>query len=138
MILNSLQVPTFSYPRFVQLLQLSCYSKYIISGLVISIGGLQDSLRKASLSALLDYLQSTETEGQNNSREFALSTDILWVLQNYKRCDRVIIPTLKVITPKLMMIIAYLHDWGCASNFEHSTATKELRRKWDFSRVASL
>ncbi|KAL0347692.1 UNVERIFIED_CONTAM: Tubulin-folding cofactor D [Sesamum calycinum] len=54
--------PTFSYPRFVELLQVTCYSKYVVSGLVISIGGLQDSLRKASLSALLDYLQSTTIE----------------------------------------------------------------------------
>lgn len=85
--------PTFSYHRFVQLLQFSCYSKYLTSGLVISIGGLQDSLRKASLGALLDYVQITES----GDREFCLSSDILWVLQNYKRCDRVTIPTLKTI-----------------------------------------
>lgn len=92
-----MQVPTFSYPHFVQLLKVSCYSKYVASGMVISIGGLQDSLRKASLSALLDYLQNTTTEGHDASREPSLSMDILWILQKYKRCDRVIIPTLKVI-----------------------------------------
>lgn len=92
-----MQVPTFSYPRFVQLLKVGCYSKYVVSGLVISIGGLQDSLRKASLSALLDYLQNTITEGSDASKEPSLSADILWVLQKYRRCDRVIIPTLKVI-----------------------------------------
>lgn len=86
------QDPTFSYHRFVQLLQCSCYSKHLVSGMVISIGGLQDSLRKASLSALLDYVQMAEA----GDREFCLSSDILWVLQNYKRCDRVVIPTLKV------------------------------------------
>lgn len=94
-----MQVPTVSYPRFVQLLKVSCYSKYVVSGLVISIGGLQDSLRKASLSALLDYLQSTITEGHDDSRELSLSMDILWILQKYRRCDRVIVPTLKVILP---------------------------------------
>ncbi|KAF8380470.1 hypothetical protein HHK36_027956 [Tetracentron sinense] len=91
-------VPAFSYPRFVQLLQLSCYSRSVLSGLVISIGGLQDSLRKASLTALLRYLQVTETEEEeSSSREFMLGTDLLWVLQRYKRCDRVIIPTLKTV-----------------------------------------
>lgn len=72
---------------------------YVVSGLVISIGGLQDSLRKAALGALLEYLQATESkhEKDTNSSEFSLSTDILWVLQKYKRCDRVIIPTLKVL-----------------------------------------
>lgn len=94
-----MQVPTVSYPRFVQLLKVSCYSKYVVSGLVISIGGLQDSLRKTSLSALLDYLQSSITEGHDDSRELSLSMDILWILQKYRRCDRVIVPTLKVILP---------------------------------------
>ncbi|KAJ8565468.1 hypothetical protein K7X08_008044 [Anisodus acutangulus] len=89
-------VPTFSYPRFLQLLGISCYSKYVISGLVISIGELQDSLRKASLSALLEFLQSTD-ENVNGSKEYNLSNDILWVLQKYKKCDRVVVPTLKTI-----------------------------------------
>lgn len=91
-------MPTFSYPRFVRLLQFSCYSRLVLSGLVISIGGLQESLRKASLSALLDYLQAIEIENQDErkSREYMLSTDMLWVFQQYKRCDRVIVPTLKV------------------------------------------
>lgn len=94
-----MQVPTVSYPRFVQLLDFRCYSKTLLSGLVVAIGGLQDSLRKASIAALLDYLQVSETANCNesNSRELNLSTDILWVLQHYKRCDRVITPTLKVI-----------------------------------------
>lgn len=87
-------MPTLSFPHFIQLLGLSCYSKYVVSGLVISIGGLQDSLRKASLGALMDYLQSAEN--QSDSREQSLSNDILWVLQMYKRCDRVTTPTLKV------------------------------------------
>ncbi|KAG9147740.1 hypothetical protein Leryth_014891 [Lithospermum erythrorhizon] len=89
-------VPTFSYPRFVKLLSISTYSKFVISGYVVAVGGLQDSLRKASLTALLDYLQMTELEELKVARELSLSKDILWVLQEYKRCDRVIIPTLKV------------------------------------------
>ncbi|PHT59125.1 Tubulin-folding cofactor D [Capsicum baccatum] len=89
-------VPTFSYPRFVQLLGISCYSKYVISGLVISISDLLDSLRKASLSALLEFLQSTD-ENVNGSKEYNLSNDILWVLQKYKKCDRVVEATLKTI-----------------------------------------
>lgn len=71
----------------------------MLSGLVISVGGLQDSLRKASLTALSEYLQASDTQKQTEkiSREVMLSTDILWVLQQYKKCDRVIIPALKVI-----------------------------------------
>ncbi|CAI9769528.1 unnamed protein product [Fraxinus pennsylvanica] len=132
-------VPTFSYPRFVQLLRLNCYSKYIISGLVISIGGLQDSLRKASLSALLDYLQSTETEGQYNSREFTLSTDILWVLQKYERCDRVIIPTLKTIeilfSKKILLNMEAQTTIFCAGVLD--SLAIELRRSKDFSKLCA-
>lgn len=94
-----MQVPTFSYPRFVQLLEVNCYSKYVMSGLVVSIGGLQDSLKRASLNALLDYLQTTATDGHDDSRVLSLSIDIVWVLQKYRKCERVIVPTLKVIIP---------------------------------------
>ena len=75
----------------------------MLSGLVISIGGLQDSLRKASLTALLEYLQVVESEDQNErSREYMLSTDMLWVLQQYRRCDRVIVPALKVVSDETL------------------------------------
>ncbi|WOG95485.1 hypothetical protein DCAR_0414804 [Daucus carota subsp. sativus] len=92
-------VPTYSYCRFVQLLQFSCYSKHVTAGLVISIGGLQDSLRKTSLNALLEYLEGTEIKGSKESisRELSLSEDIVWVLDKYRKCDRVIVPTLKTI-----------------------------------------
>lgn len=71
----------------------------MLSGLVVSIGGLQDSLKRVSLSALLEYLEMVEAEDPNTrtSREYMLSVDILWVLQQYKKCDRVIVPTLKVL-----------------------------------------
>ncbi|KAJ0758992.1 putative armadillo-like helical, tubulin-specific chaperone D, tubulin-folding cofactor D [Helianthus annuus] len=92
-------VPSCSFPRFIRLLQFGCYSKYIMSGLVISIGGLEDSLKKAALGALLDYVQAIKVndESETNSRELSISDDVLWVLQKYKRRDRVIIPTLKTI-----------------------------------------
>ncbi|XP_010559107.1 PREDICTED: tubulin-folding cofactor D [Tarenaya hassleriana] len=92
-------VPAFTFPRFVQLLRFSCFSKAVMSGLVVSVGGLQDSLRKASLSALLDYLREGEANGGDEqiSRESMLCDDILWILQEYKRCERVIVPCLKTI-----------------------------------------
>lgn len=119
------QVPTFSYPRFVQLLQLNCYSRSVLCGLVISIGGLQDFLRKASLSALLDYLQGT-LNGERIMRECTLSDDILWVLQQHRKCDRVIIPTLKVISVSIRKFdnacdSAFVVSWhACCSNFIYS------------------
>ncbi|CAM0956477.1 unnamed protein product [Alopecurus aequalis] len=92
-------VPAVSYPRLVKILQATCYSKPVLSGLVISTGGLQESLRKVSTSALVGYLQDSNinTIDEGKSRECLLSHDILWVLQHYQKCDRVITPTLKTI-----------------------------------------
>lgn len=89
-------VPTFSFPRFVQLLGFPCYSKGVMSGLVISAGGLQKSLKEASFSALLQYLGEGEANEQR-PKESAMCDDILWILQEYKKCDRVIVPCLKTI-----------------------------------------
>ncbi|KAL6538962.1 hypothetical protein OROMI_025288 [Orobanche minor] len=91
-------VPSFSYPRFVHLLQFSSFSRLVLSGLVISVGGLQDSLAKASVTALLNYLQVVDgEEPKEMSREYRLATDMLWVLQQYRGCDRVIVPAMKTI-----------------------------------------
>nr|XP_016438894.1 PREDICTED: tubulin-folding cofactor D-like isoform X2 [Nicotiana tabacum] len=118
-------VATFSYPHFLQLLGINCYRKYVISGLVTSIGGLQDSLTKASFSALLEFLQSTD-ENVNGTREYNLSNDILWVLQTYKRCERVLIPTLKTIeilfSKKIFLNMKVMLDVVCFGLVQAQTA----------------
>lgn len=127
--------PSFSYSKFVQILQISCYSKYVLSGLVISIGGLQDYLRRTSLGALLDYLQTAEAK----EREVSLSSDLLWVLQTYRRCDRVMVPSLKTIETlfsKMVFLKMGAHTpvfcdgiLGCLSS--------ELKGSKDFSKLYS-
>ncbi|TYJ39333.1 hypothetical protein E1A91_A04G062300v1 [Gossypium mustelinum] len=129
-------VPTFSYPRFVQLLQFSCYSRPVLSGLVISIGGLQDSLRKASLSAFLEYL-NVDQDVNEELKLCKLSTDILWILQQYKRCDRVIIPTLKTIEilfSKRIFLDMEAHTSAFCSGVLDSLAV-ELKASKDFSKL---
>lgn len=123
--------PTYSYPRFVQLLQFSCYSRHVLSGLVVSIGGLQDSLKRVSLSALLDYLEGSIT------RQYMLSGDILWVLQQYTKCDRVIIPTLKTIEilfSKKIFFNLEAHTTTFCSGVLDSLAV-ELKGSKDFSKL---
>lgn len=134
-------VPTFSYQHFVQLLRFSCYSRSVLSGLVISIGGLQDSLRKASISALLKYLQPVETEESNDrrTREHMLSADMLWVLQQYKKCDRVIVPTLKTIeilfSKKIFLDMEDQTPVFCASVLD--SLAVELKGSKDFAKLYS-
>lgn len=93
------QDPTVSYRRFVQLLQFGCYSRSVLSGYVISVGGLQEFLSKVSKEALLEFIDGSEgdTIQKTNEREFKLSTDLIWILQNYQKCNRVIIPAMKVL-----------------------------------------
>ncbi|KAJ4980759.1 hypothetical protein NE237_031596 [Protea cynaroides] len=134
-------VPTFSYPRFVRLLQFSCYSKFLISGLVISVGGLQDSLRKASLTALLEYLQDTKNDkSEGRYREYMLAFDLLWVLQHYRRCDRVIIPALKTIEilfSKKVFLQMEAHTAEFCSGVLDSLAI-ELKGSKDFSKLYAV
>ncbi|KAJ6832004.1 tubulin-folding cofactor D [Iris pallida] len=90
--------PTICYPRLVHLLQFNCYSRSVLSGFVISVGGLQESLRRASFAALVEYVQAADGAIEKRySREYNLSTDLLSILRQYQKCDRVIIPTLKTI-----------------------------------------
>ncbi|KAK9143260.1 hypothetical protein Syun_012660 [Stephania yunnanensis] len=134
-------VPTFSYPRFVQLLQFSCYSRYVLSGLVISVGGLQDSLKKASIMALLQYLEVTGNgeDEKRRSRENLLGTDLLWILQEYKRCDRVIIPTLKTIevlfSKKFFLNVESLTPDLCTGVLD--SLVTELKSSKDFTKLYS-
>ncbi|GAB2210552.1 hypothetical protein Droror1_Dr00015820 [Drosera rotundifolia] len=136
--------PTFAYPRFVKLLDLGCYRGYVLSGLVIAIGGLQDSLRRASLMALLDYLQAAgqvKADDLNKweSREMILSTEIIWVLQEYRKCDRVIVPTLKtieILLNKQILLNKESHTADFCAEVLKSIAI-ELRGTKDFSKLHS-
>lgn len=93
------EVPTVSYPCLVQLLQFSCYSRSVLSGYVISVGGLQESLSKASKEALLEYIEVSESDSTQeiNYKEVMLSTDLLWLLKEYQKCNRIIMPAIKTI-----------------------------------------
>ncbi|URD80775.1 Tubulin folding cofactor D C terminal [Musa troglodytarum] len=133
------QVPTVSYPRLVQLLRISSYSKYVLSGLVISTGGLQESLSKASVTALLEYLQVSEGDinEERNVRECMLSTDFLWILQQYQKCDRVVTPTFKTIEilfSKKVFLNMEDHTQEFYSGLLHSLSV-ELRASKDFAKL---
>ncbi|VAH17220.1 unnamed protein product [Triticum turgidum subsp. durum] len=133
-------VPTVSYPRLVKILQASCYSRPVLSGLVISTGGLQESLRKASTSALVGYLQDSSINigDEGKSREYLLSRDILWVLQRYQKCDRVIAPTLKTIETLLSKQV-FLNKEGHGDFYSELVKLlgPELKGSKDFTKLCA-
>lgn len=118
------QVPSVSYPRLVNLLQFDCYSKSLLSGLVVSTGGLQSSLQKASIGAVLDYLRVSQNEKieEGEQKELMLSEDLLWVLQQYRKCDRVIIPTLKVKSVSFSNLLVYMLTKKCRHTIDENHA----------------
>lgn len=133
-------VPAVSYPRLVKILQATCYSKPVLSGLVISTGGLQESLRKVSTSALVGYLQDSNinTIDEGKGREYLLSRDILWVLQRYQKCDRVITPTLKTIDTLLSKKV-FLNKEGHGDFYSEliNLLGSELKGSKDFTKLCA-
>ncbi|KAL6642849.1 hypothetical protein ACP70R_021030 [Stipagrostis hirtigluma subsp. patula] len=133
-------VPTVSYPRLMKLLQVRSYSKPVLSGLVISTGGLQESLKKASMSALVGYLQDTDisTNCEGKSREYLLSCDLLWVLQRYQKCDRVVTPTLKTIEA-LFSKKVFLNEEGYSEFYSGlvDLVGSELKGSKDFTKLCA-
>ncbi|AQK64747.1 Tubulin-folding cofactor D [Zea mays] len=133
-------VPTVSYPRLVKLLQVSYYSKSVLSGLVISTGGLQESLKKASMSALVGYLQDSDinTNCEGKSREYLLSCDLLWGLQHYQKCDRVITPMFKTIEA-LFSKKVFLNKEGYSEFYSGlvDSVSSELKGSKDFTKLCA-
>ncbi|BBN05956.1 tubulin-specific chaperone D [Marchantia polymorpha subsp. ruderalis] len=96
--------PAISFPRLVQLLKFPGFRSFVLSGLVIAIGGLADSLGKVSGSALVDFLNGldqSKTESRSEEdfcRNFDwLAVELGRVLVRYAGNDRGAIPTLKTI-----------------------------------------
>ncbi|AQK64734.1 Tubulin-folding cofactor D [Zea mays] len=129
-----------SYPRLVKLLQVSYYSKSVLSGLVISTGGLQESLKKASMSALVGYLQDSDinTNCEGKSREYLLSCDLLWGLQHYQKCDRVITPMFKTIEA-LFSKKVFLNKEGYSEFYSGlvDSVSSELKGSKDFTKLCA-
>lgn len=96
-----LQVPGVSFPRLVQFLKFTEYRPYLLSGVVISVGGLADSLGKVSSQALFEFLQGVPPTGSGigaltDPSSIWLGGQMLELLKNNRGIDRVIVPALKV------------------------------------------
>jgi hypothetical protein len=68
-----------------------------MSGLVVSVGGLADSLGKVSLNCLLNFLQ-----GDLSGSSDWLGGIITYILKQQAGNDRVITPTFKVVYSVLL------------------------------------
>ncbi|KAG0570729.1 hypothetical protein KC19_6G183600 [Ceratodon purpureus] len=94
--------PGISFPRLVQFLKFPEYRPYLLSGVVISVGGLADSLGKISSQALFEFLQGLPPTGSGigaltDSSSTWLGGQMLELLKNNRGVDRVIVPALKTL-----------------------------------------
>ncbi len=90
--------PTQVYPIVCQVLESQVFFEPVLSGLVLSVGGLSETTAKCSTKALLAFcgraLSATATS-DNVSRLEQLASILVALLVANKKCDRVIVPTLK-------------------------------------------
>ena len=84
-----------------QFLKFPEYRPYLLSGVVLSVGGLADSLGKVSTQALFEFLQGLPPTGSGigaltDSSSIWLGGQMLELLKSNRSVDRVIVPVLKV------------------------------------------
>lgn len=93
------QAPGDSFPRLVQLVRFPEYRAYLLSGLIISIGGLADSLGKVSGTALVEFLRDDKKTIQDTIEPHYLDWlggGLSGILADYAGNDRMVVPALKV------------------------------------------
>ena len=82
--------PSVTFPLMIQALNLAAYRRAALSGLVVSVGGLTESLVRHSASCLLEWV-----EGIDGEQREALSADICVILETNFHNDRMVVPLFK-------------------------------------------
>ena len=88
----SCRVVVATFPLLIQVLRLEVYRRAALTGLVVSVGGLTESLVRHSSASFLDFVFELE-EGELA----ALSTDLVAILESHPKNDRVVVPLMKTL-----------------------------------------
>ncbi|KAK7003235.1 tubulin-specific chaperone D [Biomphalaria glabrata] len=83
-----------TYPIFSKLLALETYTYSVLLGLVVSVGGLTESLVKFSSASLQEYIKSLSS---NQSQLVSFMEVLLRIFKDYQKDDRVPLPMMKTI-----------------------------------------
>ncbi|MCO5570692.1 hypothetical protein L7F22_024419 [Adiantum nelumboides] len=142
--------PDDVFPRLVPVLQFPVYRVHAMSGMVISIGGLGDSLGKVSLSCLLNFLRGEDgtlavdiKDACNLPKDNSIK-DLSWlgkvlssIIETYAGIDRVIVPTFKTIDllySKGVFLDTQTMELDCALRILASVK-EELRRSKEIVKI---
>eukprot|EP00850_Spirogloea_muscicola_P004404 SM000019S04948 [mRNA] locus=s19:155448:161920:- [translate_table: standard] len=84
-----------TFPRLVALLAWPDLRRPLLEGLVISAGGLTESVSKAATTALLQFLDNVAEPQSQGSIDIGL--EFVHLLRRRSRCERVVLPAYKTI-----------------------------------------
>jgi len=88
--------PAYTFPLVMRAVNIDAFFEYIISGMIISVGGLTESVVKSSTFSLLEWLKGLKkVKGFGRIAKFGKC--LLRLLDQYERNDRVVLPLVKCI-----------------------------------------
>lgn len=88
--------PSIVYPVVCGVLKSRNYFAPILSGLVLSVGGLSETTAKCSAKALVSFCEAAAATGDSPGLE-GLAGALVTLLTVHKKSDRVVVPVLKTI-----------------------------------------
>eukprot|EP00958_Prasinococcus_capsulatus_P008944 scaffold879_cov410-Prasinococcus_capsulatus_cf.AAC.29 len=86
--------PRQCFPAMVNLLRVKEFQSAVMQGLILSVGGISDSLGQTATDSLVDLLQTASSKDEVSSDT---SRTLLEILRENPRQDRVVIPLLRTV-----------------------------------------
>ena len=111
--------PAYVFPFLANILDSEVYYQAIISGMVIAVGGLTETVVKASNAALLKYCHEKKASGNGYFILNRLNSALVHLFQENMGNDRIIIPLLKTLEVLLRNSI-YENDVKCCNNLKNN------------------
>lgn len=123
-----------TFPLVVQMMEMPAYLEAVAAGIVLSVGGLTESVVKASKSALFDWIRG-HIRAQNFGllRRFAFF--LVTLLTRHQGDDRVTIPVIKTLATllesNLLQFLFYEGQRETASSSQPTTPSEFGTRLYD-------
>jgi len=123
-----------TFPLVVQMMDLPTYIEAVTAGIVLSVGGLTESVVKASKSAMFDWIRGhIQAKNFGLLRRFAFF--LVALLSRHQGDDRVSIPVMKTLATLLESnLLQFLFDEGqreTASSSQPTTSSEFGTRLYD-------
>ncbi|KAK9767248.1 hypothetical protein K7432_003080 [Basidiobolus ranarum] len=86
------------YPRMVYVLVIPEYRLDLLTGFIVSAGGLTESLVRHSSSSLVEFISELSTDNDSDTLTVQkICVSLIAIMDNYAKQDRVIVPLLEVL-----------------------------------------